>query len=252
MIGSLDLTLFDALPSGSTSADRTALLAMQAAVRKSDRGYVYLEIGSHMGGTLQPHLLDPRCRKIYSIDKRLSDAQDVRGTIQYTDNTTVRMLEGLRKLCPDQMSKLVCFDGDAAQIDRNLIDDSPDICFVDAQHTDAAVVSDFEFCRAVAVDEPLVAFHDADLVPGGLRRIRRSLRQQGTTFSTALPGGSVYAVCIGSGRVLEEVRRQTAPKNEVTFFAIGRLLRAGRRLAPSSCAPALRKLVSRFKRFLRE
>ena len=70
MISSLDLELFNKIHSSTTAGDKRSLLAVQNAIRALKRPYTYLEIGSHLGGTIQPHLLDPRCSKIYSIDKR--------------------------------------------------------------------------------------------------------------------------------------------------------------------------------------
>ena len=58
-VAALDLSLFDAIPSQSSAWDRRSLLACQAAIRQRIGRYVYLEIGSHLGGSLQTHVLDP-------------------------------------------------------------------------------------------------------------------------------------------------------------------------------------------------
>ena len=65
-----DLSLFDALPAELTPADRGMLLALQAIVAGRHPDYRYLEIGSHRGGSIQPHLFDRRCPDIISIDPR--------------------------------------------------------------------------------------------------------------------------------------------------------------------------------------
>jgi len=70
MISTLDINLFNEISSETSPADKFSLLAIQNALRQRKRSYVYLEIGSHLGGTIQPHLMDPQCQKIYSIDKR--------------------------------------------------------------------------------------------------------------------------------------------------------------------------------------
>ncbi len=77
-IESLDVSLFDAVPSQSTIGDRQAWLAVQRSLRQQSE-YVYLEIGSHLGGSIQQHLVDPRCRKIVSIDRRPLSQPDDRG-----------------------------------------------------------------------------------------------------------------------------------------------------------------------------
>src|SRR5690606_19727167 len=55
-----DTTIFAGIPSESTLWDRRSLLACQDAIRTRWSPYIYLEIGSHLGGSLQPHVLDPR------------------------------------------------------------------------------------------------------------------------------------------------------------------------------------------------
>src|SRR4051794_16482548 len=89
----LDLSLFEAIPSESYPGDRRSWLALQHAVRRAPAGYTYLEIGSHLGGSLQQHLVDPRCRRIFSIDKRPLVQPDDRGVVwHYDGNSTARML----------------------------------------------------------------------------------------------------------------------------------------------------------------
>jgi hypothetical protein len=58
-ITSLDITLFDAIYSQSTPEDKLSFLMVQKAVRGLVSQYSYLEIGSHLGGTIQPYLVDP-------------------------------------------------------------------------------------------------------------------------------------------------------------------------------------------------
>ena len=73
MIRDLDLGLFAQITSQSTESDKRSLLAVQDAVREivgPEGKYNYLEIGSYLGGSIQPHLIDQRCERIFSIDKR--------------------------------------------------------------------------------------------------------------------------------------------------------------------------------------
>lgn len=51
-IDRLDITLFDHVFSDTSASDRRALLAAQRAVARAHGEYVYLEIGSHLGGTI--------------------------------------------------------------------------------------------------------------------------------------------------------------------------------------------------------
>ncbi len=61
-----DVSIFQ-VPSQSSVGDRRSLLDIQNIVRTFDDRYTYLEVGSHLGGTLVPHLLDPKCRAVLSI-----------------------------------------------------------------------------------------------------------------------------------------------------------------------------------------
>ena len=82
----LDTSVFEGIPSQTSDDDRKSLLALQAGVRSRRKTYTYLEIGSFLGGSLQPHLLDRSCERIYSIDKRCvvaPDDRDQTSTITY-------------------------------------------------------------------------------------------------------------------------------------------------------------------------
>ena len=61
-IGNLDVGVFE-IPSETSVSDKISLLRLQNLVRCKKDGYVYLEVGSHLGGTLVPHLIDPQCKK---------------------------------------------------------------------------------------------------------------------------------------------------------------------------------------------
>ena len=203
-VDSLDVSLFTPVPSGTSDGDRRSLLGLQKAVRDRVGDYVYLEIGSHLGGSLQPHLLDPRCRKIYSIDKRPAQQPDERGmSFPYPGNTTRRMLDLLKQVAPDGIEKIECFDSDARDIDPGLIKDPPNLCFVDGEHTNRAVVSDFQFCFSVCVPNAVIAFHDAHIVQGGIQAIVGELRKGQVAFKDYRLDDTVYAIALGQAEAKE-------------------------------------------------
>src|SRR6185503_6572284 len=116
-IEDLDLDLFSKIDSQSTEHDKQSFLAIQLAVRKLRPGYTYLEIGSYLGGSIQPYLLDDLCARIYSIDKRPEKQPDARGfDYRYLNNSTERMLEMLRGVAPEKMDKIMTIDGDSRSI----------------------------------------------------------------------------------------------------------------------------------------
>src|SRR5436305_2405579 len=155
----LDPSLFAAIDSQSSDGDRRSWLALQRLARGTGGTYACLEIGFHLGGSIQPHLLDPRCRRIYSIDNRPIVPPDDRGQeFRYDGSSTERMLANLRALDPDQVSKIVCFESDARDVDPSLLPDRPDLCFIDGEHTSRAVLSDFDFCFRVYSPRATSAF----------------------------------------------------------------------------------------------
>ena len=88
-IRGLDLSLFDAIPS---------LLGVHRAVMNKHGRFAYLEIGSHLGGSIQPYLLNSASLRIYSIDRRPSSQPDERErdcTVSYPENSTELMLHNL-------------------------------------------------------------------------------------------------------------------------------------------------------------
>lgn len=175
MISNLDLELFSKIKGDTDNGDKKSLLAIQNAVRQIKGSYVYLEIGSLLGSSIQPHLLDSRCEKIYSIDKRVLKVPDERGRdVYYHDNSTERMLSCLKQVSED-LGKIACFDDDASNIEKSQIIPKPDICFIDSEHTDKAVISDFDFCKSVLNEGGVIVFHDSHLLCNGLGRIIKGL-----------------------------------------------------------------------------
>src|SRR5690242_10226939 len=95
----LDIALFDAISSQTGPDDRKSLLAVQSAVADAGDVSTYLETGSHLGGSIQARLVDPRCRTIYSIDKRpLIQPYDRGQNCAIPDNSSARMMINLRAL----------------------------------------------------------------------------------------------------------------------------------------------------------
>src|SRR5580698_6861723 len=92
-----DISLF-AVETQTSPADRQSLLRLQELIRRQFDEYTYLEVGSHVGGSIFPHLVDERCAKVISIDARPSEQPDERGVyFKYDDNTVARMLSTLER-----------------------------------------------------------------------------------------------------------------------------------------------------------
>ena len=142
-----------------------------------------MEIGSHLGGSLQTHVLDDRCERIFSIDKRPTSQPDARGQDdEYPENSTDRMLGNLKRVSLNALQKISCFDDDSASIDPALISPKPQVCFIDGEHTDRACVRDAEFCLKVIDRAGLLVFHDACVVYNGLAEIVEAIKARGVLF----------------------------------------------------------------------
>jgi len=207
-IGRLNVQLFSTVETQANEGDKKSWLALQRAVRRSNGKYAYLEIGSYVGGSIQPHLLDPNCAKIFSIDKRTFETPDDRASLdyayQYENNVTERMLQNLRLVDSNQMSKIVCFDSDACEVSPAAIEQPADICFIDGEHTKAAVLSDFQFCLKVCAPNAAIYFHDADVIYPALAEIEQSLRTRNIPFVGLKLLGATYLIALRGSPVCRD------------------------------------------------
>jgi hypothetical protein len=206
-VESLAVDLFDAIPSQTSAADRRSLLAVQRATARRFGRYAYLEIGSHLGGSIQPHLLDPRCERIFSIDSRPPSQPDDRSPgyiARYEGNSTERMLTLLGNVAPGETGKLRCFDTDASAVDPAAIHPRPAIAFIDAEHTRRAVLSDYASCRRMLAPGGTILFDDFPIVYPGVLEIYRDLRRKGERFSAARLGGKIFGLFFDADLLRED------------------------------------------------
>lgn len=198
-ISALDLRLFEKISSQSSDSDKGSLLAVQAATRELRPSYRYLEIGSYLGGSIQPYLLDDRCARIYSIDKRPDEQPDERKIeYKYLNNSTERMMENLRGVAADKIDKIVTIDGDTREIERSAVSETVDLCFIDGEHTDVAVMSDFRFCLdRLDPRGGAILFHDAQITYNGIADCIAYLEEQGTPFRAYILPHIVFVIEVG-------------------------------------------------------
>ena len=196
-IHELDLELFAQIPSQSTDEDKRSLLACELAVRELRSSYNYLVIGSYLGASIKPHLLDEKCRRIYSIDKRPASQPDARGYDWfYLNNSTSRMIEMLGPVS-DDTEKITTIDGDTGSIDPDVTTDKIQLCFIDGEHTDESVFSDFIFSLRVLDDNGAIVFHDAQITYNGIAECLRHLDELNVKFRAYILPHVVFVVEIG-------------------------------------------------------
>jgi hypothetical protein len=154
------------------------------------------------------------------------------------------MLSNLRVVAPDQTSKIVCFDADAQNVDPTRLQDRPDLCFIDGEHTKGAVLSDFEFCVRVCSSPAIIFFHDDWIIYPALDQIIRKLRKQGTRFTTFKLQGSTFAIVLGASSVTYDDFIQENAVDGRSFILRMRM----RRLLERSIPTPLRPTASRLRR----
>ncbi len=193
-----DLAIFK-IPSQTGDGDKKSLISLQNIVRRNVRNYTYLEVGSFMGGTLLPHLADPECRLVYSIDKRPASQLDERGrTYDYVPGSTPEMLATLEQHLPlSSMLKLQTFDIEASELTTDQIALGCDFIFIDAEHTNTAVFKDFLAVWQFAKESSVVALHDAQYVFDALSNIETLLTHQKVKHITFVVPDSVFVILLG-------------------------------------------------------
>jgi hypothetical protein len=180
-LNKLEISVFDKIASQTTEDDKKSLLAIQNAVREIRPNYTYLEIGSHLGGSMQPHLIDDKCSKIYSIDKRPLVQPDERGVnYGYPENSTKRMLDLLSGI--GSTEKIYTIDGETKSINKSEIKEKAQLCFIDGEHTDKATIIDFDFCLDVLDNSGAIIFHDSFVIYNAIWECMEKLKAKNIKF----------------------------------------------------------------------
>lgn len=203
-ITSLDTSLFE-IHAELGPDDRRSLLALQAVFRRRFGTFVYLEIGSHIGGSLQTFVRDPACRSAISIDPRPLAQPDERGeTFRYADNSTERMLERLRAFPDADISKLTTIELSTEDIDVSELPEKAQLAFIDGEHTDRAALRDAEFALAALAENGCVVFHDAPIVHRAIATFVEQLDERGVPFAAAAVPNRMFVVEVGDAGLLRE------------------------------------------------
>jgi hypothetical protein len=179
-VDALDVGLFKSVASQTKKGDRASLLALHAACAERFGTFDYLEIGSHLGGSLQAVVRDPRVTSIVSIDLRPEATPDERGKdIPYVGNSTQRMLDNLIALPDADVSKIHAIDADSRTLTPADVKVRPQLAFIDGEHTVESCLADARFCRGVLAERGAIAFHDSGLIHGAISTFLAELRRDG-------------------------------------------------------------------------
>jgi hypothetical protein len=248
-IEALDVGLFAHIESQTSVLDRASLLALETALAAQIERFSYLEIGSHLGGSLQVVLRDPRCASAISIDARPRWQPDVRlrgSMFEYPDNSTERMRRMLRSVPGADLRKLHTIDAGSGQLTTTDFA-APDLCFVDGEHTYAAVLRDARFCRAIG--GAIIAFHDFGIVAPAVLEFLRETPQPRRCYGLR---SDLFVVEVGPISLLghSAIRRQLRPAHgwelanrvgiEIALAREHERLHRGRLNAKAVCRRAMR------------
>ncbi len=218
-----DISVFQ-IKSQTTKRDKRTLLAVQNLPREVVGTYTYIEIGSHLGGSLVPHLADPACTHISSVDLRPEVLRDERGRdAVYDGNSTERMILGLAEIIPfDSMTKLSTYDCDAGDLGAYDVPRDHVLGMIDGEHTNVAAFRDFLNLRKYMADDSIVLFHDSNLVFDALLNIETLLRDEGTAFTSFFLPGIVYGIAFGALREPAEAALRPLAHDSEEFVARAR------------------------------
>jgi hypothetical protein len=207
-VDALDVGIF-CIPTAASANDRRSLLRIQACVR--DKPYCYMEVGSELGGSLVPHLADPQCTSVYSIDLRVSSQADERAeTFYYPADGEKAMMAMLADRFDEQpLRKLKTFRCDASQLSPGDIPAKASLALIDAEHTNIACFSDAVSIFRFLEPDAIISFHDANLVADAIQNFELMLRFLGLNVSTVFLPDCVAA--IGIGAMADAVNRRLQP-----------------------------------------
>jgi hypothetical protein len=168
------------IQSQTSEQDRVFIFDVLNLMKRSVGQFHYIEIGSFMGGSLAPFLIEDNCLSILSIDERERQQPDERGALyDYGSITSEKMIDNLHEHGLST-SKLRVFDGSIDSVPPQNI--KFDLGFIDAEHTDEAAFRDYLYIMDFMNEDCLIMFHDSSLVSKALRHILIMLRKQGAPF----------------------------------------------------------------------
>ncbi|WP_143748367.1 class I SAM-dependent methyltransferase [Mesorhizobium carmichaelinearum] len=210
MIGTLDIAVFQ-VQTQSTFNDRASFLRVQTLARSALGRYIYLEVGSHIGGSLFPHLIDPACQGAVSVDPRPAALPDERAEfMRYPENSTARMIAVLsERLPPSAMAKLTTFDSDVSAVPPGAVEPKATLAFIDGEHTNRACFSDFAGVLQLTKPDCIISFHDANLIADAIINAERFLDHLGVAHETVFLPDTVAVM--GLGRLASAVRDELQP-----------------------------------------
>lgn len=168
-----EIKKFFPINSQTSFEDKYVLLKIKKMMNNNN--FNYLEIGSFLGGSLTPFLIEKKCKIIVSIDKRNQNLEDERNERQSYENVSTNyMINNLKKYNLDT-SKLKTFNGDVENFKTST---KFDIVFLDGVHTDINTFSDFMNVYEMVKKDSVILFHDSSIIFKSINIINTMLNKR--------------------------------------------------------------------------
>jgi len=222
-LSSVDISCFK-ICSQTSPDDKIALELIRHFCAEQVPGYNYLELGSYLGGSLLPHLISPSCSKILSVDRRVSSQPDERRAsgYSYLGITTKDLINTLSQHTSDStcLKKLSTHDGVVQDLDPPSINQiypgGFQLSFIDAEHTNEAVFSDFIHVQRLASPHSIIMLHDSWMLGSGIQNIVSYLQFSKIPFLFRVIKDSVTAFFFG--RLADEMEARAELNQETPNF----------------------------------
>ena len=200
------------ISSQTSPGDRAALEFIRSFISEQVPSYNYLELGSYLGGSLLPHLLSSSCSNILSVDKRVTSQPDERRVSGYSYQgiTTTDLINTLTQHTSDTacLKKLETHDGVIQDLDpSSIFQRYPrgfQLSFIDAEHTNEAVFSDFIHVQKLSSPHSVIMLHDSWMLGSGIQSIVSYLQFLEIPFLFRVIQDSVTAFFFG--RLADEIK----------------------------------------------
>jgi hypothetical protein len=210
------------IQSQSGLSDRIFLLNSIEFITRFKDQYSYVEIGSFLGGSLTPFLMDQRCTSVLSIDERERILPDERGAnFDYAGVTNQKMIDNLHSH-GITTEKLITFDGSIDNMDAPA--ETFDLAFIDGEHTDVACFRDFLWVLPMMKQNAIIMFHDSTLVFKALRLIQLYMKKRGLPFKFSKKTDSdMSAIFLGDFSTVNTISIFGAEDNLDDFYAVAEM-----------------------------
>ncbi len=199
MVAENTLTKDDFKLKGQVGRQGIATLIRLQELSSKEGPYSYLEIGSYLGKSLQPHIQDDDCVHALSIDLRPDLTPDERGALStYEDIRTEDMLEGLRQhASPTQMEKLQTVDDTSDYLNNYRGEIRFDLALIDGEHTIEAAFRDFTNAMTVMKENCIIAFDDTHIIYPAIKNACSYLESHKIPYEVCFGRGFITALFIG-------------------------------------------------------